>query len=219
MQLTDDIVNKLLEPYLYIGGFPFLKHLDYFKKDNIITACSIGDRWSELSGENGLKTYVKGQVTIRGANHNNPEYQDGSCPWKHIWGSQDMMCVLKHPCDTGIVNKDGSINIEILKDFIKRNFEWDQDINTFIMRESTIIEYLKICKQRDIDLNLNIKPSMFGPSFATVAVFEWDDFYYNYCDRIINKERAVTVGTLLQFYFEADVLYQRTLNGELPVKK
>lgn len=215
-QLTDNEINEYLKPYSQ-GGRPFLKHLDYFKENGEITACSIGDRWSHLSGENGLKTYIKGQITVRGANKNNDDYKNGTCPWKHSFDSDYMMKCLKHPCDTGIVNQDGSINFAILKKVIKSNFELDAKTNLHIMKRSTMYEYLKQCKKRDEHLEL--KPGWELPSFDTIAHFEWYDFYYNFCDIIVDDEESVTIKTFLQLYFEPDVLYNRKLSGELPVKK
>ena len=216
-ELTNEYLDETIKSFITDNPTPFLSHLDYFKKDGEITACSIGDRWSELSGESGVKTYIKGKITIIGANNNDDNYINGTCPYKHSYQSEDMMHVLKHPCDTGIVNNDGSINIETLKKVIMLNFEYDKDINSFSMRESKMNEFLQVCKERDEGVVSNLP--FYMPPFKTVAKFEWYDFYYNFCDRILNDENAVTLNTFLQFYFKPNVLYGRKLNGELPINK
>lgn len=205
-QVSDHI---LFQKYIAIEGKPFLKHLDYFKSDGEITKCSIRDKWSALSGENRLKTYIKADITIRGANKFNPDYQNGSCPWKSRFESADMMEILKHPCDTGIVNIDGSINIEILTNFVNEYFE-PLNTDTWILRESVMNEYLRICLERDH--NLTLKPFYTLPSFETLAKFEWYDFFLNFNDGQIDGTNIVNLETFLQFYFEPDVLYQRILN-------
>lgn len=215
-QLTEQFIDEQIKKYDTGDPFPFLKHVHYFNKPDEITDCSIGERWSELSGESSAITFIKGKITITGANYSNEEYRDGECPYRRSFNTSDIMKALKHPCDTGIVNGDASLNIDIMKQVIMTNFEYDAEISMFIMKEDTMNEFLKVCKQRDADVPQHLP--FYMPSYGTVAYNEWKDFYYNYCDRIVNKKRAVTLHTFLQFYFQGDVLYERKLGGELPVK-
>ncbi len=210
---VEQVLNEYLEKYKDIK-FPFLEHLDYFKGDDgEITSHSIAEQQSKLSGESIIKTTIIGKITISGANNNNPEYNKGSCPWKNSFESGDMLKNLKHPCDTGIVNEDGSINIDILTNFVKLNFEYDNKTKTFIMRKSKMFDHLKLCKERDAQLKKGV--TFYLPSFETVAQGEWSSFYGVYYDRDFNGEKAVTLNTFLQFYFESNVLNQRALSGEL----
>ncbi len=209
----ESVLNEHLEKYKDVK-FPFLEHLDYFKgNDGGITSHSIAEQQSKLSGESMIKTTIIGKITISGANNNNPDYANGVCPWKKNFESDEMLKNLKHPSDTGIVNKDGSINIEVLTNFVKLNFEYDNEHGTFVMRKSTMFEYLKVCKERDS--NLEKKVIWYLPSFEVVAQGEWSSFYDVYYDTNFNGEKAVTLNTFLQFYFESNVLNQRALNGQL----
>ena len=225
--LTDETIMDMVDKYKTDDPCPFLKHVEYFKKDGEITACSIGERWSELSKENGLKTYIKGDITVRGANYNNKEcpykgmFSLTGCPYKYIWETDKMMESLKHPCDTGVVNEDGSINIDTLVTFIKTNFKFSDEHKTFVLPKSTMDACLPEFTKRDSDQTTSLSWNL--PDFSTVARFEWDDFYLNYTDLIVtnddgSKQQAVSLDTFLQFYFRPDELYSRTLGGELPVK-
>jgi len=210
----DTLLNEYLELHAFPDEKPFLRHLDYFKGENgLISACSISEQQSKLSGESTIKTAIIGKITVSGANNNNPDYVNGTCPWKKKFQSDDMLHNLKHPCDTNIVNRDGSINIDILKDFVKLNFEFDKNIDRFVMKKSTMIDYLSVCKNRDADLEQKI--TWYLPSFEMLAHGEWSSFFDVYADRKIDGEIAVTLNTFLQFYFEPDVLNQKVLTGTL----
>jgi hypothetical protein len=221
MYLTDEFLHGKISQYNDVNDkYPFIKHLNYFRGDDgNITVSSIGEKWSQLSGEYRIKTYAKGHITVKGANYN-----ANLCPYQNSFDSNTMMSALKHNCDSGIVNKDGSINIEILISLIKENFIYHGKSESFILLKSTMNSCLKDFHERDKHLNNKISWDL--PSFATVATAEWDDFYLNYCDLIVDKdnyddkerEQAVTLDTFLQFYFDPKGLYDRVLRGELPVK-
>ena len=212
-QLTEKYIDECINHYNTGDPKPFLKHVRYFKKDGGITACKIGEQWSNLSGEYQALTYVKGRITITGANWSDVDYREGRCPFKKEYDTEEIMNVLKHPCDTGIVNKDGSLNIDTMKQVIMRNFEYDAEISTFIMKEEKMNEFLAVCEARDENVEQFLP--FYMPSYQTVAYNEWKDFYYNFCDRLVNnKKRAVTLHTFMQFYFQGDVLYNRKLDGE-----
>lgn len=105
--------------------YPFLKHIKYFEgKDNLITVTSIGDQWSNLSGEI-VTPYVKGFITIKAAEIK------GKCPYENGYSKEYIMNSLKHPFDTNIVNRDGSINHDELIKFIDDAFEYDLVVRPF----------------------------------------------------------------------------------------
>lgn len=215
MEHIKEEIATILESFGPVDDKPFLKHLEYFSGKDGITMSSIGDKWSDLSKEHWLKTYTKGWITVKGAN-----YSMGNCPHMCTFDSNTMMCALKHPCDTGIVNKDGSIDRKALKKFIKDSFLYDEKSNSFLLTESKMKSNLGDYVERDSELSTYISWNM--PSYKTVASAEWNDFFLNYTDVYYyddNKEdeRAVTLKTFLQFYYVPEVLYKRVLGGELPV--
>jgi hypothetical protein len=211
----ETVLQEYLEDHYFPGAKPFLQHLDYFKGDDdkLISACSISDKQSALTGESKTKTYVIGKVTISGANNINPNYLNGTCPYKKKFESDDLLDKLTHPCDTKIVNSDGSINVDVLTHFVKTNFEYDKEMDTFILFKNKMMDHMEICKDRDADLEQTIR--WFLPSFAMLAYGEWTSFFDVYCDRKYDGEKAVTLNTFLQFYFEPQVLYQKVLTGTL----
>jgi len=215
LDITKEI-NDIIDSFGQIDSKPFLKHLDYFKDNNDdINVSSIGEQWSALSGEYRMKTYLKGLITVKGAN-----YSMNSCPYMSNFDSDTMMNALKHPCDTGIVNKDGSINMVLLKNFIVQHFTYDSETQKYVLIKQCMEEYLIECVDRDINLPYKINWNM--PSFQTVASAEWNDFFLNYTDVIVSDDssishQAVTLKTFLQFYLVPNVLYNRVLNKELPV--
>lgn len=213
--IREETVNELLARYNK-GGKPFLVHLQEFKGEEGITACSIGQKWTALSGENSIATYGKGRITIAGANESNPEYKSGGCPWKKKYEEEEMMNLLKHACDTGIVNQDGSINIDSLKDLIRLRFSFHEGVG-FCIKKSVMDAHLDACAERDE--NLAKKMAWYLPGYKFLAQSEWDTAYDIFTDIIVDDERALTIETFFQFYFEPRLLFERTLSGELPVKK
>jgi hypothetical protein len=203
-----------LDNYLNIyedkfGEKVFLEHLEQFAENNDISACSIANKQSELTGEYRLKTYTIGQITISGANNNNPDYLNGSCPYAYSFTPEEVLKHLKHPCDTGIVNNNGTINIETLREFILENFEYDDEIKTYIIKKPIMDDNLEKYKERD--QHLNLKPIWYLPSFETIAQGEWHAFFNLYCDRKVNGFMSVTLETFLQFYFNQKVLNKKLL--------
>ena len=215
LSITKEI-NDIINSFGKIDDKPFLKHLDYFKDGNgDINVSSIGEQWSALSGEYKIKTYLKGLITVKGANYNM-----NSCPYMSNFDSDTMMNALKHPCDTGIVNKDGSINMVLLKNFIEHHFVYDYKSNKYILTKKCMKKYLVNCVERDANLPYKINWNM--PSFQTVAQAEWNDFFLNYTDMMVcyddgTCDQSVTLKTFLQFYLVPNVLYNRVLNKELPI--
>jgi len=204
ISITEYDLDLLLNQYK--NERPFLKHIEQFADEGLVTVNSICQRQSKLTGENRIKTYAIGQGIIHQANQNNPQYISNSCPYANGFSSQEILTYLRHPCDTGNINDDGSINIEALKKMVLECFTYDATVSSYVMLESVLENYLKTCVERDLALNINIKPHWYLPSFETVSKIEWGAFFNLYSDRIIDSERAVTIRTFLQFYFEPDVL-------------
>lgn len=204
--------------------FPFLQHVDYFKDEKgQITQDSIKHQWHKLTGEHLLKTTIKAKITMSAANQKLSKCpymmsQISKCPYQNKFITEHMMPLLKHPKDTGVVNSDGSINIDNLEKMIALCFEKGIG-NIWYIRHSVMNEFLKQCSDRDQN-----KPNMEGffmPSWSQVAWFEWRDAFNVYSDHIhqiddFQEEKAITLETFLQFYFECAKLNQRVLNKELP---
>jgi hypothetical protein len=201
--------------------FPFHDHAHYFSNDNkTITSCSIGNKWKQLSKENILLTKIKGYITIRAANHVNQREKPG-CPYTSQFDAIKITQLLKHPSDSGIVNANGSINKEALTNMMLTSFEYDNVYDIYYLRKSTITKLLTSWSNRDINKDKYLGFLM--PNSDTVAKFEWDDFFLNYVDYWVlnesNSQPAVTATTFLQFYYMPSILYNRVLNGELPITK
>lgn len=213
-------------------GKPFLKHVAYFANpEGDITKTSIATNWQNLSKEWYAKTYTKAMITIGGANainqnefnsknasSNNP----GKCPYLESFRTEQIMPLLKHTNDTGIVNRDGSINYPVLEKFCCDYFEYSPEIDRYILPESSMQRYLILCRERDSKLDSTFS-RWYLPTTDVVASAEWNDFYLNFRDCYKTgadgrSESAVTLDTFCQFYYFGDRLYRRTLDGELPVK-
>ncbi|AYV76627.1 MAG: hypothetical protein Terrestrivirus10_11 [Terrestrivirus sp.] len=217
-----NLINLINQYAKNSGSKPFLEHIDYFQNsEGKINRTSIATNWSNLSKENYLKTLVKAEITISGANYVNQKKNSG-CPWKYDFNSSaEIMPHLKHSRDSDVVNYDGSINVKKLEQFMLASFEYDNQRSCFFVRKSRIIDLLRKWKERDAHLEHKVHFMM--PAWETVAKAEWDDFYLNFTDHwdLNNKsneyEPTVTADTFLQFYFQGKKLYDRVLvTKELP---
>lgn len=190
----------------------FLNHIDYFKgKDNNISASSISENWTNLTGENSLSTYAKGYVTIRQVNCSE---KSKGCPFKYKFSSQEVMEGAKHPCDTGIVNEEGSINFEKLEFVMTMYFEIcneSPEDSKLVLRQSRLNEYLEECSKRDKDLP---QYGAFYIPYKSIARAEWDVFFPIFSDVKIDKELCITAETFLLFYFNSRKLYDRVLDNK-----
>lgn len=191
--------------------FAFLNHVDYFKDDNTneISSSSISKKWTALTGENSWSTYAKGYAVIHGANVSE---ESKGCPYKNYFSSSEMMRCSKHSRDTGIVNKDGSINLDKLESVMNiyfEEYESDSKENKLILKQSKMNEYLEECDKRDNDLPAT---GPFYVSYKTIAKGEWDTFFSIFSDFIIGTEKCITAETFLLFYFDSETLYQRQLD-------
>jgi hypothetical protein len=227
-------LNALIEDYVKNSGqYPFLQHIDYFRnQDGKINKKSIATNWAALSKESYFKTLIKAQITIYGSNYINQQNQPKSmtssltstCPWKYEYDSSaELMPCLKHTRDSGIVNSDGSIDVEKLKSLMIKIFEYDEKNDYFFATKNSIIEQIQLWYSRD--KHLEAKASYLMPSWETVTRAEWDDFFLNYVDcwkydsSTNDFIPAITADSFLQFYFSGKTLYKRVFDGELPVKK
>ncbi len=217
MDLTE--LDNLVQQYIDTSSDkPFLKHLDYFKDDEgNITTTSIGKAWHALDpNKSTIKTRIKGLAIILGANYMPKKEGISSCPFMRKFSSSEQMMInLKHPCDTQIVNTDGSININKLKELICRCAEYDYRRKKWHIRKQNLDKYIQECINRDKETS---KTKWYLPSFEKIVHGEWNDFYEIYSDfSIFNTETAsydlsVTVETLLDFYFKSDELNSYTIN-------
>lgn len=207
--IITNLINKFYDSATQ-KPYSFLNHVDYFqnKQTKEITSHSISENWSNLTGENCISTYAKGFAVIHGANISDEMKNQH---YKYSFNSVDMMKCSKHSRDTGIVCKDGSINIDILENFLIEYSEENENSpedSKLIIRQSKMNQYLKKCDERDKDLP-NVGP--FYVSYTTVAQGEWDTFFPIFSDFKIGTELCVTVETLLLFYFNSKELYDRKL--------
>ena len=197
-------------------GKPFLKHVSYFADNNgDISRRSIGTKWKKLSNELFALTYIKGAITISGANAvrelniKSSSKSSTGCPFIESFKTEQIMPLLKHTNDTGIVNKDGSINRKALENFCVKYFEFSEKLNTYILPESSMKKYLKECLDRDKLLIQSFR--WYLPSTSVVANAEWNDFYLNFSNCTKDNERAVTLDVFCEFYYFGDKLYAKVL--------
>ncbi len=200
-QLIDDAINNSVPQ-------PFLKHIDYFRDENGISRQSIAKNWSALTGENQcVVTNLKGSLTIRAANQS---VAAQGCPWRSTFKtSEEMMPCLKHACDTGFVNADGSIKTAEMKQFMIENFQpYTLDNGIWYLTQSKMILYLKACAERDREMP---QYGAFYVPWSTVAKAEWEVFFSTFSDLLIDEEKAVRAETFLKFYLQPDQLYAERL--------
>lgn len=200
-------MNDLIEKYSHNAGEKsFLKHIKYFNENDAITTDSIKNKWHELTGENKWITWIKGYFIISGANRNLPS----GCPYKHEFQNDEIMQCLKHPCDTGIVKKDGNINVNVLYNMMLNNFDYSLKYSCFYLTKSKMMKYLKECEDRDKQIDNGT--GIIYVSWNSVAETEWTIFFDTFCDFTINGDKSISADTFLQFYFDCDKLYQRILS-------
>ena len=185
------IVNQYLAPYLKQSGEPFLKHVDYFTQGGPASMPTIVNQWHRLKEENKLKLHAKAALM---------------CP--HV--------KMTYQFGTTIVNQNGSINMAALKDIMKTCFKKHDRLYTYCMTKSDLFDYLSLCQLRWEMMHHDTTP-WYQMSQHTMAKIKWYEFFNYFTDYIIDGQQAVSIETLLQFYFEPDVLYQRVIFGELPV--
>ena len=223
MPIGDHVLSQLIdEAKAKSTEFPFNDHVGYFanKETGLIDVPSISCQWSALRGEHWMKTTVKGKITVVAANEA-LQKKTPKCPYHEKFTDKEMMPLLKHPSDTGIVKVDGSINHQCLFFVMKKCAIEDHQNKDWVIPEFKINEYLFECAQRDADAE---QPGgFFMPSWQTVASAEWNDFFNNFTDRSHPVEgkkngRAVTLETFLQFYYQPKILWDRVLSKELPIK-
>jgi hypothetical protein len=201
-----ELIDEYIKKYSTSTN-PFLEHIEYFKGTDGISACSISKKLSELTQENRLATIIKGKLTMRAANQS---VEAKGCPYRSTFEtSKDLMPCLKHPCDSGIINKDGSINIPKLKEIAGTYFDYNMVSDKWFLTKSSIFEYLNVCAARDKEL------PQYGACYIpwrTVANKEWTDFFFNFHDYEVEQDLAVTLDTFLQFYFNPLTLYKKRLD-------
>jgi len=182
---------------------PFLEHVKYFSDENgKIDACSIADKWHKLTGVSKLMTWIKGKITIKGANIMSAKM---GCPYKAVFESPaEIMSLLKHKNDTGIVNKDGSINTNLLRGMLVDCVDHNCDPKNIFLRQSRVFDYIK---KRATDTSDDV----WWLSFETVAYNEWKDAFATYSDMIQYDEPCMSLDTFLQFYFQPKLLNDKTL--------
>ena len=189
----------------------FLSHIDYFRNNHgVISARSISEKWSELSKESRLTTYLKGLTIIKSANISD---ESAGCPYKFSYeSSKELMPCLKHSRDTGIVNKDGTIDINVLTNVLFTYFEINDsspEESKLVLSQSKMYEYLEICNIRDKDAQTT---GPFFVSYKAIAKNEWRFFFEIFSDVTFDNELYVTAETFLLFYFNSKILYDRILN-------
>lgn len=190
----------------------FIGHIEYFKDKGEISASSISKKWHELTGENSFSTYAKGMAVIQSAN--NSEETKG-CPYKFGFkSSAEIMPCLKHSRDTGIINKDGSINFDVLEHVLLNYFDVNKNSpeeSKLIITQSKMYEYLEECDNRDKKLPA---VGILFVTYKSIAKEEWGTFFSVFSDIKIGEELAVTAETFLLFYFDSATLYDKKLKSK-----
>jgi len=213
-KMKTNAIKKLIKIYNELASQKptvFLNHVDYFQNyDGIINVQSISKKWSALTKENSYATQAKGNITIREAN-SHPINK--GCPYINEFNSsKEIMPCLKHSRDTGIVNKNGSINESALEYVMNTYFEEYKESPEFsklILKQSKMSKYLKECNKRDE--HLPSTAAYFIP-YKFLASEEWRVFFETFSDVNVDGELAVTAETFLLFYYDGKTLYDRILN-------
>jgi len=207
--------------------YPFLEHVaEFMGSDGKIDEASIAERWTALTNQNAWLSSIKAKITINGANQVLKHRLKGdakSCPFMaRFLSAAHIMPNLKHPCDTGVVNADGSIDANKLKKLMVECFIWDNEKKVWFMPKSSMLKFIAYRGKEDRD----VKPLVEGllmPSWSTVAQNEWIDAFNVYCDgwtavKGCNKlEPTISAKRLLQFYFNCAALNNDVRKNLLPV--
>ncbi len=208
-------LGKLIEKYEKSASkTPFLEHVDYFSDSKgHFDRSSIATKWSNLTKEWYMKTYFKAYLTLEAGNMRAQTLSPG-CPYRSKFeSSKQLMPLLKHPADTGIVNLDGSINRWALESFMFDNFEHlihTPFISLWCVRKSRMDSYLQKTAQRDANLPQTQQYYIFP--WTTVAQAEWDDAFKYFGDCVTHdNEQAISADTFLQFYYHSRDLYATIL--------
>jgi hypothetical protein len=220
---TEHLIELIQSYTKNSAPFPFLAHIDYFKnqKDEL-TVSSAASKWQALTQENYVSTWFKSVLVFFGLNDGLRRTTPG-CPWKSQFDSNEtVMRLLKHSRDTGILNSDGSVNIDILTQVMTKAFYFDTLTHQWWMTQSSLLDVLKESAERD--KTLPDRAHWFTPTWESVAHGEWEEFFKAYTERwlVIDEETeqyqpAVSADTFLQFYLEPATLYTRiVVTHELP---
>ena len=73
-----------------------MQHVDYFQNEKgKLDKCSIAKQWNNLTGENMIKTTLKGAITVKGVNLL-AQSKDNKCPYSSMFNSSaELMLDLK----------------------------------------------------------------------------------------------------------------------------
>ena len=197
-------IGNIFHSFLNLHRDTFLKYLEYFR-----------DTDQENTFANGWITENKSDITIN------------LCPYISNYNyNNTSSCGLKCMYDKGLfkvsspinkINEHQYVDMEVILNFIENNFVFNYAVNDFILFEYEIENHLLKCAKRDIML----PPKIYFDKmpFKTIAQGEWNEFFTNYADVIVNfdnnfDEKAITLTTFLQFYFIPDILHERLLENE-----
>src|SRR5437762_7367063 len=182
------VINQYLAPYVEKGEEKtFAGHVDYFKQNNQLSMTTVVDQWSKLNNENKIKVGMKTAIL---------------CP--HLNSIKNGHII--NQFGTMVVNADNTINMAALKDLLKTCFK--KHHHTYIMTQSTLFDYLKLC-QLKWEMIHHDTTSWYALSQHTLAALKWREFFSSFADIVVNDQPAVTIDTLLLFYFDPISLYQR----------
>ncbi len=152
------------------------------------------------------------------------------------WRPDVAMFLLKHPVDTGVVRANGSIDAdELLRVLDSYAFMQTQpdDLRQqqwVIALHSFLHDIIPQAAKRDVDVTNGNQPkfSVLLGSYETLSRNEWSDAFAVFGDAWVlvpmphdncHYVPAMTVDTLLQFYYQPLRLRERRLANELPVPK
>jgi hypothetical protein len=208
----DDLITLYFTRYKN-DPLRFRKHVEAFQdEDGKFTLTAFTHKWKLLTNDDPLTTRIACGLTYN-ACAQDKEITAASCTGR-----------LKHVYDTGIVNRDMSINEKNLKSTMKSVFKYDPEVKNQVTTLKELLENVDKCIKRD---GPDHKMPYHGVesylvTYERVAKGEMENMIKAYSDVIITRSdekiAGITAETFIQFYFESDVLNTKVMRGELPIK-
>jgi hypothetical protein len=237
------ITQKIEEYYKKGGSNPFLKHIRVFGSEcGRLNEKTVRDKMDELFEIKGLfdsnrvMNHIKTTFPFTAANIIRKE-QTPNCPYQKNFEATGLMKLLVHASDSGIIDRNGDINKENLFDLMVSIFEWDWDLSYDLDKEDPKLNLFVTKNTMDIKLKeWSMRDELKGIKkrinymFTTdkVAQGEWDDLFALFTNHYIMViddndeicyEPAISIDIFLELYYQSDILFQKAVKKELPIKK
>lgn len=191
---------------------PFLDHVRFFDDGHgQVTFESIVEKWDELQTSTaGVVNWAKAQATMQGANAGLQAKTPG-VSWCSSFSVEEMMELLKHPADTGIVQADGSLKRDVLLAVLEACARYSGEAKDWVVPLDGLTKsVLPKCAARDAKAPAP-RFSWIIPSWSFLAKNEHKDQHDVYADVVYpdraqppakrSKSNAMHIRTYLGFYY------------------